>query len=41
VTPKHRRPLREVYRLAPGTRLALQFYVEDRCLRASGFSAAQ
>jgi len=32
VTPKHRRPLREVYRLAPGTRLALQFYVEDRVL---------
>ena len=32
VTPKHRRPLREVYRLAPETRLALQFYVEDRVL---------
>ena len=32
VTPKHRRPLREVYRLAPSTRLALQFYVEDRVL---------
>jgi hypothetical protein len=32
VTPKHRRPLREVYRLAPDTRLALQFYVEDRVL---------
>lgn len=33
VTPKHRRPLREVYRLAPETRLALQFYVEDRVLQ--------
>src|SRR5262245_41771466 len=32
VTPKHLRPLREVYRLAPGTRLALQFYVADRVL---------
>lgn len=32
VTPKHRRPLRDVYRLAPHTRLALQFYVEDRVL---------
>jgi hypothetical protein len=32
LTPKHRRPLREVYRLAPSTRLALQFYVEDRVL---------
>jgi hypothetical protein len=33
VTPKHRRrPLREVYRLGSGTRLALQFYVEDRVL---------
>jgi Domain of unknown function (DUF4417) len=32
LTPKHRRPLREVYRLAPTTRLALQFYVEDRVL---------
>src|SRR5262249_5204302 len=32
VPPKHRRPLREVYRLAPDTRLALQFYVEDRVL---------
>ncbi len=32
LTPKHRRPLREVHRLAPTTRLALQFYVEDRVL---------
>ena len=32
VTLKHRRPLREVYRLAPQTKLALQFYVEDRVL---------
>ena len=32
VTPKHRRPLRDVYRLAPETRLVLQFYVEDRVL---------
>ena len=31
-TPKHRRPLREVYRLAPTTKLALEFYVEDRVL---------
>jgi hypothetical protein len=32
VTPKHQRPLRDVHRLAPGTRLALEFYVEDRVL---------
>jgi hypothetical protein len=32
LTPKHRRPLRDVYRLAPRTRLALEFYVEDRVL---------
>jgi hypothetical protein len=33
VTPKHlARPLHEVYRLAPGTRIALEFYVEDRVL---------
>jgi len=32
LTPKHRRPLRDVYRLAPTTRLALEFYVEDRVL---------
>jgi hypothetical protein len=32
-TPKHRRrPLREVYRLDAGTRLALELYVEDRVL---------
>ena len=31
-TPKHRRSLRDVYRLAPRTRLALEFYVEDRVL---------
>jgi hypothetical protein len=33
VTPKHRLPLREVYGLAPTTKLALQFYVEDRVLQ--------
>ena len=32
LTPKHRRSLREVYRLAPETKLALEFYVEDRVL---------
>src|SRR5207248_10931489 len=32
LTPKHRRPIREVYRLAPGTRVGLQCYVEDRVL---------
>jgi hypothetical protein len=32
LTPKHRRPLREVYRLAPTTKIALEFYVEDRVL---------
>ncbi len=33
VTPKHlARPLHEVYRLASRTRIALQFYVEDRVL---------
>ena len=32
LTPKHRRPIHEVYRLAPGTRVALEFYVEDRVL---------
>jgi Domain of unknown function (DUF4417) len=31
-TPKHRRPLRDVYRLTPATKLALEFYVEDRVL---------
>lgn len=32
LTPKHRRPIREVYRLAPTTRVALEFYVDDRTL---------
>jgi len=32
VTPKHRHPLRDVYRLTPETRLVLQFYAEDRVL---------
>jgi len=32
ITPKHRRPLRDVYRLAPATKIALQLYVEDRVL---------
>ncbi len=32
LTPKHHRPLREVYRLAPTTRLAVEFYVDDRVL---------
>ena len=33
LTPKHRqRPLREVYRLGPSTRLVLELYVEDRVL---------
>jgi len=32
LTPKHHRPLREVYRLAPTTRLALEFYIDDRVL---------
>jgi len=32
LTPKHRRPIREVYRLSTGTRVGLQFYVEDRVL---------
>jgi hypothetical protein len=32
LTPKHRRPLRDVYRLGRSTRLALQFYVDDRVL---------
>ena len=39
VTPKHRRPLRDVYRLGPQTRIALQLYVEDRVLE--GFWAAR
>ena len=32
LTPKHRRPLRDSYRVSAGTRLALEFYVEDRVL---------
>ncbi|MGI0130514.1 MAG: hypothetical protein ACREEC_10255, partial [Thermoplasmata archaeon] len=32
LTPKHHRPLREVYRLAPTTKLAVEFFVEDRVL---------
>jgi hypothetical protein len=33
VTPKHRRrPLREVYRLGPTTRMAFELFVEDRTL---------
>lgn len=32
LTPKHRRPIREVYRLGPATRVALEFYVDDRTL---------
>ena len=39
ITPKHRRPLREVYRLGQDTKLALQLYVEDRVLE--GFWAAR
>lgn len=32
ITPKHHRPLREVYRLGPATKLALECFVEDRVL---------
>jgi len=32
LTPKHRSPLHTVYRLSAETRLALEFYVEDRVL---------
>jgi hypothetical protein len=32
LTPKHYRPLREVYQLAPSTKVAIEFYVEDRVL---------
>ncbi len=32
LTPKHHRPLREVYRLAATTKVAIEFYVEDRVL---------
>ncbi|MHB8573670.1 MAG: hypothetical protein ACYDAY_12070, partial [Candidatus Dormibacteria bacterium] len=39
VTRKHRRPLRQVYRLGPDTKVALQLYVEDRVLE--GFWVAR
>src|SRR6266567_2293723 len=39
VTRKHRRPSREVYRLRPETKVALQMYVEDRVLE--GFWVAR
>src|SRR5206468_623431 len=39
VTRKHRRPAREVYRLRPHTKVALQMYVEDRVLE--GFWVAR
>jgi hypothetical protein len=32
LTPKHRRQLRDVYRLGPDTKVALELYVEDRVL---------
>jgi hypothetical protein len=32
VTPKHQRPLREVYRVGAATKIALELYVEDRVL---------
>jgi hypothetical protein len=32
LTPKHRRPLRETYRLGENTRIAVEFFVEDRVL---------
>ena len=32
LTTKHLRPLHEVYRLAPSTRVAVEFYVDDRVL---------
>jgi hypothetical protein len=32
LTPKHRRSLRETYQLAADTKIALEFYVEDRVL---------
>lgn len=32
LTPKHFRPLREVYRLSPTTKVAIEFYVDDRVL---------
>ncbi|MHB8687576.1 MAG: hypothetical protein ACYDB4_10325, partial [Candidatus Dormibacteraceae bacterium] len=39
VTRKHRRPLHQVYRLGPDTKVALQLYVEDRVLE--GFWVAR
>jgi len=39
ITRKHRRPVREVYRLGPDTKVALQMYVEDRVLE--GFWVAR
>ena len=35
LTPKHRRPIREVYRLSPDTRVALEFFVDDRALEGT------
>ncbi len=32
LTPKHHRPLRDVYCLGPRTRIAIEFYVDDRVL---------
>lgn len=32
LTPKHRRPLRDVYHLGTNTRIAIEFFVEDRVL---------
>jgi hypothetical protein len=32
ITPKHRQPPRDMYRLPPTTRVALELYVEDRVL---------
>src|SRR5258708_6352669 len=39
ITRKHRRPVREVYRLGPDTKVALQLYVEARVLE--GFWVAR
>src|SRR5487761_664469 len=39
ITKKHRRPLHQVYRLGPDTKIALQLYVEDRGLE--GFWVAR
>jgi Domain of unknown function (DUF4417) len=41
LTPKHRRPLREVYRLGARTRLPLEFYVDDRVLEGVWRSRGQ